>query len=245
MIIQSHDRDLVLIRQRDHAALAGRLMAAWQADGLPDNPRRDAILIATAAHDDGWIEVDAAPTVDAGGQPVDFITAPLAVKQGVWPRAVDALAWDQPYAAALVAQHALTAYADHRDKPEWQTFFAAMAERRTALLARCDRDAPSANLSAGASAKVNHDYRLVRMGDILSLIVSGGWRQPYEYDGRQLAREGDRLTISPDPFAGATVPLALPVRRIARRRYASDEELRAALAAAPEEWLRGTASAGT
>jgi len=95
---------------------------------------------------------------------------------------------------------------------------------------------------SGAAAAIDRDYRFVRMGDILSLIVSGAWRQPYEYDGRQLAHDAGRLTIGPDPFAGATVPLALPVRRIARRRYTSSEDLRAALAAAPEEWLRGSAT---
>jgi hypothetical protein len=235
MIVQRFETELVLIRQSDHAALAGHLMEAWQAGGLPANPRRDAILLATATHDNGWVEVDGAPTIDGEGQPVDFITSPLAVKQGVWPRTVDALAQDDFYAAALVAQHALTVYSDYREKPEWQGFFAAMAERRTVLLGRA---------GPAAAAAIDNDYRFVRMGDILSLIVTGGWRQPYEHDGRQLARTGETLTVTPDPFGGATVAIALPARRIPRRRYASDEDLRAAFHAASVEWQRGTASGG-
>src|SRR4051812_26402566 len=113
MIVQHFEQDLVLIRQPDHARLAARLMAAWQDGGLPGHPRRDAILAATAAHDDGWIQEDAEPTVGADGRPVDFITADLAVKQRVWRRVVETLGGEQPYAAALVAQHALTVYVDH------------------------------------------------------------------------------------------------------------------------------------
>jgi hypothetical protein len=223
----------VLIRQPDHARLAARLVAGWQDGGLPANPRRDTILAATAAHDDGWIDEDAAPWVSADGRPVDFITAELAVKQRVWPRVVTSLAPDHPYAAALVAQHALTVYVDHQGKPEWRAFFAGMADLRTANLARCD-DA--------SAAAIDQDYRFVRMGDILSLIFCGGWRQPYEHDARLIERHGDVLTVAPDPFAGRPVDIALEARRIPRRPYRSDAELRAACTAAPIEWLRGTAT---
>jgi len=232
MIIQRHDTELVLIRQPDHARLAARLMAAWQDGGLPANPRRDAILAATAAHDDGWFEEDAAPIVDAEGRPVDFITADLAVKQRVWHRVVGALAVDQPYVAALVAQHALTVYADHRGTPEWHAFFARMTDLRTANLSRCE---------PAAAANIDDDYRFVRMGDILSLIFCGGWRQPYDHDGRHIEERGGVLTIAPDPFGGHTIDMALEARRIPRQPYGSDAALRAAYDGAPIEARRGTA----
>ena len=80
------------------------------------------------------------------------------------------------------------------------------------------------------------------MGDILSLIFCGGWRQPYDFDGRHIEQNGDVLTVSPDPFARQPLDLALEVRRVPLQRYESDAELRAALTAAPVEWLRGTAT---
>lgn len=233
MIIQGHDTELVLIRQPDHARLAARLMANWQDGGLPANPRRDAILAATAVHDDGWIEEDAAPIVDADGRPIDFITADVAVKQRVWQRVVGALAGEQPYVAALVAQHALTVYTDHRGKPEWQAFFARMADLRTAILSRCD---------PASAANIDEDYRFVRMGDILSLIFCGGWRQPYDHDGRHIERHGGVLTIAPDPFGGQTIEIAIEARRIPRQPYGSDAAFRAAYDAAAVDSLRGTAA---
>jgi len=97
---------LQLITQPDHAHLARRIME--RSVPLAARPRRDQILHAIAEHDNGWAEEDAAPTVDPRtGSVVDFISAPLSVRHGVWPRAIARLTAD-PWAAALVAQHAIT-----------------------------------------------------------------------------------------------------------------------------------------
>ena len=232
MIVQRETADFVLIRQSDHAALAADIIAAWTAGDLPSNPRRDQILAAARAHDDGWNEEDETMTVDADGVPVDFITAPLAVKHRVWPRCLAQLDAGPPYVAALVAQHALTVYADHRGKPEWQPFFEAMTVRRRALIAACAQD---------AVASLDEDYRFVRMADILSLIFCKGWRQPFDHDGRHIEVDANVLTVTPEPFGGARIPLQLAARRIPRRAYASDDDLRSTIAAAPVVMLEGTA----
>src|SRR5262245_24287084 len=64
VIIRTSGDELLLIQQIDHAALAERLIAAWQPHGFPDSPTRAEILFATRRHDDGWIDEDAAPLVD-------------------------------------------------------------------------------------------------------------------------------------------------------------------------------------
>jgi hypothetical protein len=231
VIVQREPNELVLIRQPDHAALAADLIAAWTAEGLPTNPRRARILMAARAHDDGWADEDAAMEVDADGTPVDFIAAGAGVKYRVWPRCLERLA-DSPYVGALVAQHALTVYRDNREKTEWQPFFEDMSRRRDALLARCE---------AGAAETIDADYRFVRMADILSLIFCKGWRQPYDHDGYHIATTDGALTVTPNPFGGARVPVKLAARRIARRRYDSATDLRNALAAAPLEWIESVA----
>jgi hypothetical protein len=65
-------------------------MAQWRRGGLDGHPRRASILHAVAEHDNGWREVDMAPTVDAEGRLHDFVSAPLDLRQGVWPRAIPA-----------------------------------------------------------------------------------------------------------------------------------------------------------
>ena len=105
MIVRQFADSLLLITQPDHAHLAREVMG--RALPLARHPRRDAILLAVREHDNGWAEPDAEPIIGPSGDVADFIAAPIAVRQGVWPRAVARLAGD-PWAAALVAQHAIT-----------------------------------------------------------------------------------------------------------------------------------------
>src|SRR3954454_17036088 len=118
MIIRRDGTSLLFVTQPDHARLAADLLNRWE--GFADHPRRAALLLAARDHDNGWRELDEALVFDpAEGCAFDFITAPDSVKHAVWPRAVDRLAETSPYAAALVAQHALFVYGSHQDEASW------------------------------------------------------------------------------------------------------------------------------
>lgn len=235
LIIRNDDHDRVFIRQPDHAALAADMMSAWTTDGLPTNPRRDSILAAIRAHDNGWIEEDDETIVGEDGAPVDFIGVSLAVKQRVWPRCVDRLGVSWPYVAALVAQHSITIFTDHRTKPEWQPYFDTMAARRAALLSRCPPE---------VVAGIDDDYRFVRTADLMSLVFCNAWLEPLEYSGHRVVLNGRALTVSPDPFGGARVELRVPARRLPARTYASAADLRVDIEAARPEILEGMAVGG-
>lgn len=232
MIIRAEDDALVFITQPDHAALAATAIAAWQDDGFADHPRRAVILLAAREHDNGWHEEDTATHVDAEGGPLDFVSVPVDVRQRLWPRAVDRLATTSEYAAALVAQHAIAVYGTTRADPGWQEFFQTLTDRREALRARAGVD----------PATLDADYRFVNAADRISLAFCTAWRTPLESCGRRIIL-GARNTveISPDPFAGARVPLRVPARRLPRRTYASPAHLRAALDDAPIVELEGLA----
>jgi Protein of unknown function (DUF3891) len=187
LIIRKEAKELRFIRQPDHAAAAADMMAAWSLDGLPDNPRRGSILSAVRSHDNGWIEEDDETIVAEDGTPVDFIAVPFDVKQRVWPRCVDRLGEYWPYVAALVAQHSLTIFRDSRTKPEWQPYFEAQTRRRDALLTRC---APQ------IASRLDEDYRLLRMADLMSLVLCNGWLDPLEYGGHSFVLNGDTLTVT-------------------------------------------------
>lgn len=232
MIVRPDGDSWLLIRQPDHAALAADLVAAWQADGVPDRPTRSVLLEATREHDCGWAEEDDAPTVNPeSGAPWDFIHLPLERRQEVWARAMRLLD-DRPHVVALVAHHALTAYARYDGQPEWRGFFQRMEQerdRRVSELARQD-------VSVDGFLR---DYATLRAGDLISLAVCHGWQDSFEVDYYRGVPHGATLALTPDPFAGAEVPWRVAARRIARRRYASDAELQAAVAVAPIEWVSG------
>jgi len=249
MIVRDDGTWLWFIRQPDHAALASRLMAAWQADGLPARPTRTAVLHATARHDAGWALVDAAPTVHPDtGRPVDFITSDTQVRQTVWGRAVEELACESTYAAALVAQHALTIYRRFRPEPAWHPFFAAMEAARDHWFSTDRRpDGTSGGVidpPLDGRLTFLQDYATLRLGDLLSLGFCLGTRTTEQADGYDVTCTGNRVIVSPDPFAGQRVDFTVPARRLPNEPFATDDALRVALARAEPVTLTGVAEGG-
>jgi hypothetical protein len=212
----SHDC-IQLITQPDHAHLARVIMKRCTA--LASRPRRETILHAIGEHDAGWALEDAAPTVNSQtGAVVDFVSVPSRVRHAVWPRTIAQLA-DDPWAAALVAQHALTAYDRFRFDAEWTAFFAAMESAR-ATMARAS-GTPLEELAA--------DYAFVRLGDLISLAFCTGSTDEQRFAGWTIQLSGSRVVVTPDAFGGQEIPIEINAREIRRQLFRSDAELRDAL----------------
>jgi hypothetical protein len=198
-------------------------MQEWRAGGFPDAHRRSDILLAIAEHDNGWREVDATPIVDEAGRIHDFVSAPDPIKRSIWPRGVERLA-TTPYAAALVAQHAVHVYRHKRDEGEWTQFFAEMESLREKYL----------QVARKTMDDLLADYPFVRIGDLASLTFCNGWSEQQVDDVRYAIRfDGTRLTIAPDPFEGRQFAIEVNARELPKRPFRSAAELQAAMAAAP------------
>jgi Protein of unknown function (DUF3891) len=207
---------LHLITQADHAALARRLMTLWPS--LQQSERRRDILTALEHHDRGWRDPDAAPTVDPDtGAIRDFLHVPAQVRQGVWPVSVRLLT-AAPWAAALVAHHAISVYDRFRADPAWADFFPAMTALRDTHLGRAGGD-----LKALA-----RDYVYVRLGDLLSLVFCTRASTQETLGPWTIRLEGDRLHVAPNPFM-MDVSFAVEAREIPDVPYATDAALRAAV----------------
>ena len=231
MIVRALGDALLLITQPDHAHLAGDVMA--RATGLASHPRRAAILLAVAEHDNGWAEPDSEPIIGSSGDVADFIAAPIAVRQGVWPRAVLHLASD-PWAAALVAQHAITVYDRFRSDDAWTQFFADMEALRDNRLARTTLQLD--DLVA--------DYAFVRLGDLISLTFCAGWTTPQHYAEWTVHRDENTVLVTPDPFGGETVRIEIEGTEIPKRRYQSDRDLQEEIVKGRKGHLSGKVSHG-
>jgi hypothetical protein len=222
----AHD-GVQLITQPDHARLARTIMQ--HCIPLTARPRRDSILHAIAEHDNGWAEEDAAPTVNPQtGNIVDFVSAPFSVRHAVWSRGVARLA-DDPWAAALVAQHALTVYDRFRSEAEWTSFFAEMEGARDAML----------RASGMALDHFVADYAFVRLADLISLAFCTSWTDEQRFGGWTVQLCGTRVVVTPDPFGGAEIPIEIKGREIRKQPFRSDAELRDALSEANATTLRG------
>ena len=237
MIIRRLASSLQLITQPDHAALAERIVRAWQADGFPESPRTIAILRATEQHDNGWDEFDRTLVVDEKtGQLLDFVEVPDAVKRETSSRGIDRLA-DDPYAAALVAQHRLHVYRRYGNHAEWKPFFDGVAAARDRYL-----------LAAGGVSldQLLHDYRFVRAGDLASLAFCNTWNDVDASEcGYAMRLDGTSLTLSPDPFAGRTIEMTIAAREIPLQPFASAQDAQRVLATAPIVTLKGMVRGAT
>ena len=233
MIVRNDGDTFLLITQPDHAQLAETLVSAFRTEPPLSGPARHTILFATREHDNGWLEVDALPTVDpATGRPCDFISGPATLKHELWLRGIARAAKTDALAGALIAEHAVTVYGYRRGDPAWAPFFSTIASMRDALLQR---------LSPIDAATFDAYYRCVRIGDSLSLQFCNGWTDPSTtFDYRSELR-GTTLLIAPDPFRGEALNLRVVGRRIPVRQYHDDAEVRAAMASATPEIVTGTA----
>jgi Protein of unknown function (DUF3891) len=232
VIVRSTDDQLLLITQPDHAALAARIIAAWRRDSFPAAPRRDSVLLATREHDNGWLEEDRSPIVDpASGRILDFVGAPDAVRQRIWPRAVERLR-HQPYAAALVAEHAVSVFERYRRHQAWLAWFAQMEAARDEAL---ESAAPL------TYQDLRRDYFFVAAGDLASLTFCNAWPEPQHAGEYTLTLDGGDLVVYPDPFDGHAVPLTIAARRLPNRLYVSEIDASSAFEAGEAVTVTGTA----
>jgi hypothetical protein len=230
VIVRTGEHGIQLITQPDHAHLARAFME--HATALTMHARREDILLAIGEHDNGWTEEDAQPTVDPGtGSVVDFVNASLMVRQRLWPRGVARLA-HRPWSAALVAQHAITVYDRFRPEAAWTPFFQRMEAMRDEMVVA----------SGSTLADLEGEYPFVRLADLISLTFCTGWAEEQRYADWIVRRAGSRVIVTPDPFGGVAIPIAVPMREIPAGSFRSDGELRDAFNAAPVTMLSGKAA---
>ncbi len=235
MIVNTSVRPALLITQPDHAALAATIMRGWQSGGLPESPRHVAIMLAIQAHDNGWQEVDAEPCLDpVTGGVLDFVHVPDDVRHGVWRRGVTRLE-GEPYAAALVAQHAMHIYRRMRQQPGWRQFFVDMTAARDRQL----------RASHETVETLQRDYAFLRVADLASLAFCGvdidGQPQEMGYDIRL---DGTRLIVTPDPYLGAEIPIEITGRVLDVEAAVSPADTRAAWQSAPRRTISGIVTGG-
>jgi hypothetical protein len=230
VIIRDLAGSAILITQPDHARLARQLMTSFTSRGFATTERRASILHAIEQHDNGWREVDEAPLVGRDGRLLDFVSAPIDVRQAIWPRGAQRLAAD-PVAGALVAHHAVTIYARFRGDAAWTGFFSRMEHIR-------DRFAAQAELGAHALAR---DYFFLRIADLMSLSFCAGSPEPQTLEDHVIRLAGDVLIVRPDPFGGATMAIDVPARRLHAVSFASRDEAVRAFDEAELASIAGTA----
>lgn len=119
MIVSRHRGRTIIVRQTEHARLAGLLAEAWDLDALLGHTvpplMRERTVEAVLHHDDGWMEWEREPTLDDAGLPLDFKNMPASEHSEIWRRSVNLAAERHPWVGALVAMHAQRLYEELPD----------------------------------------------------------------------------------------------------------------------------------
>lgn len=240
MIVTPATGSLRLVTQGDHAHLAAEILSLVRRPELVEHPRRSRLLRGVREHDNGWRELDAAPSVDRrSGRPQHFRSLPDAERRELWDRGARRLMDDDPYVCLLVVRHARELHHSRRGEPTWSDWLEKLDTLEKDLL----------EASALTAAELAADHRWLAIADSLSLALGEEAPQRFQAGDFSARLDGLTLRLSPFPLAGRTT-FRLSCRHIPDRAYADDRELGRTLARAPWERVdvaldaRSTASDG-
>jgi len=225
MILQKNRKQVIAIKQEDHAAFAAFLLENWSDHGFPHDPDREQIIFATKVHDNGWKEYDANPRLDQRTQlPIDFMHVNAEETYEVWMRGSKKYVEKDPLVALLITHHAYALHEHaHRRDGVWKKFFIELAQQRATL-----RDQLGL-----VHNQVERIYSFLRMADWFSLSYcldpKLGAEKPAKYAGYSVRRDGSTFQFRPYPFHSRELHYKLPFYPLDKTGYASQAKIQAAL----------------
>lgn len=258
MIVQPHHGQLLLIRQTDHAALAGVFAEHWGNTDFARPSPRDPLIAAALHHDDGWLLWEAAPRLDpATRRPYQFTAMPIAEHVGFYRAGIERVLALSPYAGLLTVMHLAGLYqmrfgSDRSMQPRHlsgeeervrRQFLNELQQQQETLRRELPRQGVSADwLDEG---RLWCNYKLLQIYDRLSLYFCTAPPRPATLEPAPLDYEGGEtqltltpltqrtVAVAPYPFDRSPLPFTLLARLAPDRDYAGDDEFRSLFAAAP------------
>ena len=238
----------VLIRQADHARLAGEFARRWGNTLFPAPQPRDQAVLGISFHDEGWVEQDALPQRNRlTGAPRQFLELSAAEFLPIWERSISRGYENGPAAGWLVSWHfselARMRLASAQLSASERALFEAFAERQ-----KESREQALAHLMLHGREELMACGRLLQFCDLLSLFACLGADAPLVapqgfvmHSGREqkirLEPENGAIRLVPYPFDVSEMRLSVSARRLSRPQFASDQELLKDLLSAKEEKL--------
>jgi hypothetical protein len=264
MVVQGREDCFLLIRQTDHAALSGEFAAEWGNEKFARPEPFESFRLAAAEHDNGWREWDESPRIDpAAHEPWQFTAMPVADHLSFYQYGIKNVLKQDLYAGLLVSMHCTGIYSQRygtdptlkleRYSPEMEAIVKGFRERMEGQQKHLREQLGAAGKGFGEAEEraLWANYKRLQMVDRLSLYLcmappAAGTLGPAPLDEQQDAQwqlrpsGGNKVTIAPYPFRREALKIGIKARRIPRKSYRDDAELREALGQAKEELLEFT-----
>jgi Protein of unknown function (DUF3891) len=269
MIIQERGDQLVVIRQTDHATLAGFFAREWGNELFARPEPFGAVCLAAAEHDNGWREWELLPEVDPATRlPYSFMSVPTEEHINLYQRGIERVVKADHYAGVLVCMHAADLY--DRAKATMPGFSAKYVKsnesqsvtefvqrlRLQQLRLKVDLRANTAMKPFAEDKALEANFGRLEALDRLSLYfclapLEDATIDAVPVDGRgseadwDLRPEGDNVfSLAPYPFKREPLEFSILARSIPRRVYGDDLDLQKTLAKAQYFAMKFTLKAG-
>jgi len=271
MIIQDQGENLIVIRQTDHAVLAGFFARHWGNDVFTRPEPFDSFCLAAAEHDNGWREWELLPEIDPSTfSPYTFMSIPTEAHTVLYQHGIERIVKADHYAGLLASMHAAGLY--DRSRATLPGFSAKYVKSNESHIVsdfvqrlRLQQLRLKVDLRANPTTKAFTEEKLLKINlqrlealDRLSLYFCLGslddstidavpvddHEREADWELRPQEEDKTTVTLSPYPFRKDPFSFSVLARRIPKRRYADDFDLQRTLAQSPYFALNYTLSAG-
>jgi hypothetical protein len=270
MIIQEQGDHLILIRQTDHAVLAGYFAREAGNENFVKPDPAESFQLAATEHDNGWNEWELQARIDPVTYlPYSFMSVPTQDHIDLYQRGIERLVKVDRYAGLLVSIHCAGLYDRTRaTMPGFSAKYVRSQEtplvndflqrlRLQQLRLKVDlRSDPATKNFADEKWLLANTQRLEAM-DRLSLYFCLGPVEPStidavpaDYNGKEVDwdlqpdENKGGATLEPYPFRRDPLEISILARRIPKRRYSDSADLQRVLAQAPYFGQKFTLRAG-
>ena len=257
MILQQDD-PMVVIRQTDHAFLAGFFAREWGNDMFARPEPFASFCLAAAEHDNGWQEWELAPGVDPRTFiPYSFMTVPTEEHVALYQRGIERTVKADLYAGLLVATHCMglydrakatmpgysAKYVKTQEQHHANDFVQRLRLQQLRLKVDLRNDPETKPFTEETLIKAN-SQRLDAL-DRLSLFFCLGGAEETVIEGVPVKDGGaevdweirktgkNEFTMAPYPFRREPLEFAILARRVPKRRYTEDAEFQKVVTSAP------------
>lgn len=257
MIIQEQGDQLLLIRQTDHATLAGFFARAWGNDEFVRPEPFDSFCLAATEHDNGWRENELLPQIDPKTKsPYSFMSVPTPEHMALYQQGIERVVKIDHYAGLLVSMHAAGLYDRSRaTMPGFSAKYVKSEEmpavndfvqrlRLQQLRLKVDLRGNGATRTFAEERTFEANLKRLEAVDRLSLhfclTPSDGATidaVPRDNDGTEVdwelhPEEKNLVSLAPYPFKKQPMEFSILARRIPKRLYHDDLDFQKTLAAA-------------
>ena len=239
MIRRESGEGWTLITQPNHAFLSSRIMNFWGNEDFEAITPGDEVMLAIKEHDCGWEKTDSVADLNPrNGYPRNFMEMPPESQFEIWSECFERFAGEHPYACALIALH----FSELNERtisrnPDNEAAVSLREKIREFLRRSLGIRAGEGNPNEHLPADIRTNLRFLQVGDMISLALCRGSKSvaipdvPVNYLGDTVeialsSQDGLNYTVCPNPFSQDSLHFDISGRRLGKKSFGAQAELR-------------------